>query len=66
MRQTEREDARVEERKIQLHTATHLDRAKLVLLDLALYDAHVQWAAHQPTPICKNFTMELEPYHIVI
>ena len=25
----------------------------------------VQWAAHQPTPMCQHFTMELEPYRIV-
>ena len=26
----------------------------------------VQWAAHQPTPMYQNFTIELEPYLIVI
>ena len=26
----------------------------------------VQWAAPQPTPICQNITMELEPHHVVI
>ena len=26
----------------------------------------VQWAAHQLTPMCQNFTMELESYLIDI
>ena len=33
---------------------------------LVLFSSMVQWAAHQPTPMCQNFTMELEPYRIVI
>ena len=30
------------------------------------YNTEEQWAAHQPTPICQNFSMELEPYRIGI
>ena len=26
---------------------------------------NVQWAAHQPTTMCQNFTVELEPQRIV-
>ena len=39
---------------------------RLLLRYRKFYIILVQWAVHQPTPKCQNFTMELEPYHIVI
>ena len=40
-------------------------RSRWNLFAVKVY-SQVQWAAPQPTPMCQNFTIELEPYHIVI